>query len=282
MSSTTVLSTLLKKVPGDIRKNLDLFLTESTLLEVMSERSHDKPLTDLSLQEIIEKVDESWYIEKLKTFPKEDLIFYLSLFSEKKRASLAEKLDIAPNFYALPKEMESYCLNLLFKELFPNDLPLPLSFLPDSPLAFLSDATPEKLHKLAFYLGLFDVSMELKSVLKGTILKSIGETLFPDEIAFCNQIAEYRHTLSLGQMGLAGWNEEHDILRKVIFERGLYRLSIGLSDHAADFIWYIVHTLNKESSLKIQNLPKKTIDSQIIQIVLEQIQIAWKAVNVLF
>ena len=86
MSSTTVLSTLLKKVPGDIRKNLDLFLTESTLLEVMSERSHDKPLTDLSLQEIIEKVDESWYIEKLKTFPKEDLIFYLSLFSEKKKS----------------------------------------------------------------------------------------------------------------------------------------------------------------------------------------------------
>ncbi len=279
MSSTAVLTTLLKRAPGDKGASLYPFLPDSTKLEVQSEREHSHPLSDQTLQHLIANLDDSWYIEKFKSMPAKDLNFYLSLFPEKKRESLSKKLGIETDFYELPNELIIHSLNILFKELFPNELPLPLSFLPDSPLSYLLGSPPQKLHKLAFYLGLFDVSMELKSVLKGSILKSIQETLFPDEIEFCRSIAEFRHVVSFGQIGLSQWNEDHDVLRKVIFERGLYRLSIGLSDSSPDFIWYVLHSMNKESGEKIQKLPKTAIDHKLMIIILEQIETAWKGVQ---
>ena len=274
--SSTVLSSLLKRMPENLRSSYIKFLPELIAIEVSLEKNHNPPLVDLSLKEILGQIDDSWYIETFSKFSKSDLLFYLSLFPEKKRASLAERFAIQPPFYLFSEKLELYALNLLFGELFPDDPPLPLSYLPDSPLAFLCTASGEKLHKLSFYLGLFDISLELKSVINGSILKHIEKTLFPDEINFCREISEFRHPLSLGQMGLTGWNEDSDLLRKVIFERGLYRLSIALSEASPDLIWYVIHLLNKESTLKLEKLPKTSIDAKAINIVLEQTLFAWK------
>lgn len=276
--SSRVLSSLLKRMPENVRSSYIKFLPESTAIEVSIEKTHKTPLADLSLKEILGQIDDSWYIEAFSKFSKPDLLFYLSLFPEKKRASLAERFDINPPFYQFSEKMELYALNLLFAELFPGETPLPLSYLPDSPLSFLCTATGEKLHKLSFYLGLFDISLELKSVINGSILKHIEKSLFPDEINFCRKISEFRHLLSLGQVGLTGWNEDSDLLRKVVFERGLYRLSIALSDASSDFIWYVIHSLNKESALKLEKLPKISVDAKAINIVLEQILFAWKEI----
>jgi hypothetical protein len=120
--------------------------------------------------------------------------------------------------------------------------------------------------------------MELKSVLKGSILKQIQTTLFQDEVAFCREISEYRHVISLGPLGLAHWNEDSEVLRKVIFERGLYRLSIGLSNSSPDFIWYILHFIHKDIAKRLEKQPKLEIDTKIFEIALNQIEIAWKGV----
>lgn len=274
----TVLSSLLKRAPENVRSSYMKFLPESTVLEIQTEGVHKHPLKDISLNELLATIDESWYIETLSKFSKLDLAFYLSLFPEKKRVSLASKLSCDLPFYSLSKKLELFAANILFNELFPNELPLPLSYLPDSELSFLIQTSSEKLHKLCFYLGLFDISSELKSVINGSILKHIEKALFPDEINFCRELSEFRHILSLGQMGLSGWNEDSDALREVIFKRGLYRLSIGLSDANSDFIWYILHILNKESAHTLQKFPKASIDSKAVGIVLEQILTAWKGV----
>jgi hypothetical protein len=276
--SVTVLHTLLKRLSPDKRASYVKFLPESMPIELVSENQKATPASDLSLQELFEKIDDSWYLDKLSTFSKNDLTFFLSLFSPKKRDLLSEKLGITPPFYSFSKDFELYSLNLLFKELFPNDLPLPLSYISNTPLSFLCSGGPEKLHKLAFYLGLFDISMELKSVLKGSILKQIQTTLFQDEVAFCREISEYRHVISLGPLGLAHWNEDSEVLRKVIFERGLYRLSIGLSNSSPDFIWYILHFIHKDIAKRLEKQPKLEIDTKIFEIALNQIEIAWKGV----
>lgn len=274
--SLLALSTLLSRAPENRRSSFFKHLPESILLE--TERTHNKPIADISLKEMLSNIDESWYLETLRSFSKTDLLFYLSLFSEKKMQVLGQKLGIDGPFYQLPKPLELYSLNLLFNELFPNDRPLPLSYLPDSPLSFLCIAKSEKIQKLIFFLGLFDLSMELKSVLKGSILKQIEAALFPDEITFCREILEFRHHVSLGPIGLSHWNEDSEMLRQVIFERGVYRLNIGLSEASSDFVWYIHHSLNKEVAMKIVTLPKTNIDRKVIDTILEQIQTAWKGV----
>ncbi len=273
-----VLSALLKKCPENVRSSYIKFLPERAAIEVQTERNHNTPLADLSLKEILGQIDDSWYIEPFSKFSKPDLLFYLSLLPKKKRDSLAERFSIDPPFYLFSEKFEIYGLNFLFAELFPNNPPLPLSYLPDSPLAFLCTITGEKIHKLCLYLGLFDISLELKSVINGSILKHIEKTLFPDEIDFCKKIPEFRHILSLGPIGLSGWNEDSDLLRKIIFERGLYRLSIALSESSPDFIWYVMHTLNKESALKLEKLPKTSIDAKAMDIVFEQTLFAWKEI----
>ncbi len=274
----TVLHTLLKRLPPAKRESYLKFLPESIPYQTGNDDIRDTSPSDLSLQELFEKIDDSWYLDKLSTFSKSDLKFFLSLFSPKKREILSEKLGIPPPFYSFSKNFELYSLNILFKELFPNDHPLPLSYISNTPLFFLCEKGSEKLHKLAFYLGLFDISMELKSVLKGSILKQLQITLFPDEITFCREISEFRHIISLGPLGLAHWNEDSDSLRKIIFERGLYRLSIGLSNSSSDFIWYILHLFNKDVAKRLEKQPKLEIDTKIFEIALNQIEIAWKGV----
>ena len=134
--SIKVLSSLLKRGPDASRESLLKFLPESTLALVQTEKQHTDPLTDISLKELLSRIDDSWYLETLSKFSKEDLTFYLSLFSEKKRASLAGRFNLSSPFYSFSEELELYALNLLFNELFPNDLPLPLSYLPDFSLSF--------------------------------------------------------------------------------------------------------------------------------------------------
>ncbi|MBM3192879.1 MAG: hypothetical protein FJZ59_01435 [Chlamydiae bacterium] len=276
--SITVLNSLLKRVPAE-KKSYYLTFYEDLLQKAFTDNfSTGKTPKDLSLKELFDKIDESWYIEKISTFSKSDLLFFTSLLSHQKRAHLREKLGIEGLFYTFSEKFELYCLNLFFKELFPNELPLPFSFLEETPLYFLTTGNTEKIHKLAFYLGLFDISLELKTVLKGSILKQLQITLFADEIAFCKEISEFRHPFSLGPLGLANWNENSDSLRKALFERGLYRLSIGLSNSSPDFIWYILHFLDKDIAKRLEKQPKVEIDTKIFEIALNQIEIAWKGV----
>lgn len=273
-----VLNSLLKRLPPE-KKSYYLKFTQDALQKAfVDDSSKGKTPLDLSLKELFAKIDESWYEEKLSTFSKNDLRFYLSLLPAEKREHLAQKMGIEPSFYTFSEKFTLYSLNLFFKEFFPNELPLPFSFLPETPLYFLASGNREKIHKLAFYLGLFDISLELKTVLKGSILKQIQASLFPDEIAFCKQITEFKHPFSLGTLGLANWNEDSDSLRKVLFERGLYRLSIGLSTSSPDFIWYILHFLQKDVANRLERQPKAEIDTKIFEIALNQIEIAWKGV----
>lgn len=274
--SLTVLSGLLKRAPVE-KKGLYLrFLPDSIAIQIQSDKTHKNPLSDLSLKEILGNIDDSWYLEKFRKFSKKDAAFFLSVLPASKKDSLGPKLELEKPFYSFSKSLELYTQNLLFREIFEEEPPLPLSFLPDSPLFFLCEASTKKIHKLAFYLGIFDISLELKSVLKGSIFKKLQATLFPDEVAFCREISEVRHVLSLGQIGLSQWNEDSDTLRKVIFERGLYRLSIGLTDASPDFIWMIMHSLDKTSALKLQKLPKVFVDPKSIAIIFEQTLTAWR------
>lgn len=272
------LNSLLNRLAPEKKSFYLKFLPDSLQNVFSSSSLKPKALSNLSLKELFERIDESWYADKLSSFSKKELVFFLSLLGEKKSKLLSQKFGIEPPFYSFSKKFEIYALNLFFKELFPNDSPLPFSFLPPTPLYFLIDGSCEKIHKLAFYLGLFDISLELKTVLKGSILKQVQVTLFPDEIAFCKQISEFRHPFSLGTLGLANWNEDSDSLRKVLFERGLYRLSIGLTNASPDFIWYILHFLNKDVAKRLENQPKLEIDTKIFEIALNQIEIAWKGV----
>ncbi len=276
VSGLKALSSLLKRAPET--SSYFKFLPESTLIQVKTEKSHKNPLPDLSLKELFGKIDDSWYLDVFSKFSTADLAFYLSLFPQKKGRILSDKLSLELPLYSFSHDFEIYSLNLLFNQIFQSAPPLPLSYLPDFPLSFLMEGNSEKLHKLCFYLGLFDVTSELKSVINGAILKQIEKSLFTDEVTFCREISEFRHILSLGLIGLATWNEDSDLLRKVIFERGLYRLSIALSEATDDFIWYIHHMLNKESAIKILNFSKTPNDLKAIGIALEQTLIAWKGI----
>ena len=247
MKNIEVLSTLLKKDPeGD---KLLRFLPDSVAREVKTDQGHFHPLKDISLRALFDKIDKSWYEERLTPF-------HRALFEE-----------------TFPDPMRDHFLNLFFQELFEESLPLPLSFLPDHPLSYLAHASLEQLNKLCFYLGLFD--LEVKNVLKGSVLVSLEKALEEDEVAFCRTM---HAAFSLGPIGLNQWNEERESLRKVVFERGIYRLSLGICDAHPDLTWYVWHTFPKEISILLQKFPKPSMDSRTWGMILQQITMAWKNV----
>lgn len=276
--SLSVLSTLLKQAPDNAFSRYARFLPQSVLAEAQTIKPQTHPLSDLSLKELLEKIDPSWYMETLRACSKNDLTFYLSLFSEQTRDTLAKELALTPPFYSLPPNMKHYFLTKFLQTLFPNDLPLPFSYLPDHPLSFLLESNIEKLNKLCFYLGLYDIAPELKTVLKGSILKAFETTLSSDEANFCRTISALRTPFSLGPVGLNQWNEDKSLLRKIIFERGLYRIGIGLNGACSDFVWYITHLLPKETAALLHKFLKTTVDPSTLTLISQQILTAWKGI----
>jgi hypothetical protein len=276
--SLQVLGSLLKNAPEKQRSSLLKFLPESEVLKIQKKDFSMPTGKPLSLEMIFDKIDDSWYIEKLKTLQKQDSTFLLSAFPKTKREELCLKLNLENTFYHFDPKLKTHLLSQFFKECFEEEIPIPTTFLKDSPLSFLVDASSKKIHKLCFYLGLNDLVIELKTVIKGSILTELEKALFPDELNFARDLIDQKTSYSFGNMGLSNWNEDIDVLRKVIFERGLFRLSIALKDSNDDFLWYIYHTLSKNLKTLFEKNLKNSVDERVYNIILEQTLTAWKGV----
>lgn len=254
-----ILASRLSKVAPPKRETLMAFLPEPLPTDP-GLSSHEE--RSFSLEELFKKIDESWYMPYLKGLNEKDRAFFLSSLKEEK--------------YRFNPKQKQFVLNLLGKEVFKDDLPIPIYYVRNDPLLPIAKADRESLYRFIFYLGLFDVSLEIKKIIRSSIFLQLEESLTKEEIEFLKGIDQIEPKMHFQEMGLSNWNGEKESFRKIVFERGLNRLAKAFSQSEPGLVWYLVHTLSRTDAEKLRSFLVTTKKSPLLQALARQVLETWE------
>ncbi len=246
-SSYVILNVKLGSLPESLREKLLSYLPdkEKNLLKKIPKSSKSLDPEDFSFDRILNQVHYSWLLPTLKTYPNEEIALFLEVVEEQKKAILKRKLRIEPDEPHLTSIAKSYLklilqMSLLGKE----DSLLPVEYLPSHPLNQLTLLNKQQLVELIDYLGLYDLSKEIKQIVDTTVLKKIYSYLSQEHKSFLNKIMNQKEPKLFFRMNLTREGIDKDAFKTLLHKRGLQRLGITLSHQHSDLLWYITHILD--------------------------------------
>ncbi len=251
-SSWIALYKKLQECDESSRHELLSFLPESRQKEAGLQSRLQSAIKDFSLEELIARIDPSWFEEALQGF-------------SARESALLKKPPLFQKFF------QAQLLHTTF-----GDLPLPPSYLPaEDPLTVLLEANGKELEALGQLLGLYDLIWEVKKVIRASQFQQIESALTERELLFLSDIRQDRNNTPLFEMGLAQWNGDHAELRVVLRSRGFFRLAKALSFSSSDLTWYILHALPKEMALEIESFSERIENLRLHTALIHQTLHAW-------
>lgn len=202
---------------------------------------------EIPLQEVLEGIHESWYAPFLRTLPENDIRLFLSALSEKKAKQVAKSLLFSSHRLSLMPLAKSFLQKTLLEKVSGDQEELlPPSYLPQSSLNALLTLTSPQLQALLAFLGLHDLSFEIRQIIETTKLRQITQCLSPDEQAYLKQLLQQQEPLAFKKMGLERWRGDQETLRALLQQRGLNRLGKALFNEEPSLLWYVSHRLDIE------------------------------------
>lgn len=162
--------------------------------------------------------------------------------------SLAQKVGMAlqerPLFIALPPIIREFFHRKLLQQLFPPDL-LPYAFLPDSPLNLLLSLTKRQLVRLIGFLGIHDLSRELRRIVDRRLLQQLTQHLTVDQRRYLDRCLQQQEPLALQELGFLNAAQDLVALNRLLQLRGLMRMGRALAHEDSSFRWYLARRLDK-------------------------------------
>jgi hypothetical protein len=214
------------------------------MLELAPSRQDLQLGFDLNKQ-ILEEIHDSWLLPFLRNFAEKEICFFLSSLPDSKACSLKSALKCSKPpvqlsktiQYFFRKKMVQYLLNA-------HSTILPIEALPDSPLYELLFLHTKELQTLIEFLGLHDLSVEIKQIIDNTKLKKIHAVLSKEKQLFLKDLTHKKEHVIFKRMELSRWDGEMDRLLSLLFQRGMNRLAKALYPEHPDFVWHIAHRMD--------------------------------------
>lgn len=189
----------------------------------------------------IHRIHYSWLKNALAHIPSPFYASMLSVLSQQQASKLSKWFPYRKN--AISQPMQNFLLKMIESHL-DHPKPIPLEFLPDSPLNQLGSWNKERLIELVEFLGIYDLAAEIRHIIDKERLKKFSPCLSPKHKQFLHMCLHHPEKLSVPPIGLNTWDGNCRTLFSLIHNRGLLRLGKALSGHPPDLVWYITHTLD--------------------------------------
>ena len=217
-------------------------------------------------------VHYSWFAPFLRTLAEQEIKFFLSVFSEDQAKNLKESLLFSGKTLPLASVTKSFLQKKLIEYILKGkeDL-LPIEALPSSPLSCLLEFNADKFHLLIEFLGLHDLSIEIKQIIDTIKLKKIHSFLSKEKLFFLQSLSHKKEPIVFKKMELTNWNGEEETLMNLLRKRGMNRLSKALYPENADLIWYITHRMSNEEALLFSALHKKLEQTKAYSLLANQV-----------
>lgn len=219
----------------------------------------------------LDQVHFSWIAPLLRTLSKGEIPLFLSALKQSQREGLCEALGYSNHFPRLRTLAKQSLRALLRSHLMEGQRLVPLAFLPLSGYNRLLDLSETHLGRLIRYLGLHDLSFEMRQIIATKELKKIFSSLTPKEGTFLNSLLLHQEPLIFERLFLNAWDGSKEQLHKLLDERGLNRLGHAVSEESESLIWYLTHKLNMRWGTLLLKFRKKPTHARGGQILEKQI-----------
>lgn len=248
-------------------KDLSLLSTPKTLFRL----SHIAP----KYSEVLPYIHYSWFLPILQKLPKEEQECFLSVLPEDISISLAPLLSCETPQSTISTIMQEFARDYLMKEILQGINYVSLETLPSHPLNRLLELSSSDLKKLIFTIGLHDLAIDMKKLIRSSVLKHVQKALSSQEWIHLRKLQNKGGDIQLSSLHLEKWNGETETLRRLLFLCGINRVAKALYPCHYMLLWNLSHRLNKtiHSSLYAlhTDIKNKRIKEKLIHDILELI-----------
>lgn len=273
-STRIALHTFLQKQPAKEREALYHYLNpvERQILEKLP-KTYGDPLTEQSTAaSLLKRIHPSWIAPFLRNLSQKEIGLFLAALDPSQAVLVGKELLFTNSFPTLSplgkRFFQETLLHYLTAEI--EDL-LPVAFLPTSSLNFLLEITDDELAHSLDFLGLHDLSIELRQIIEKHQLTKIYEALSPAEMSYLKILLQSQEPVAFTKMGLANWNGDQEKLKLLIRQRGANRLAKALFVQDPSLVWYVLHKLDVEKALTVKKLFASLDNNRAAQILISQI-----------
>lgn len=246
-SSWVVFKNLLERGGSGLQSSIGRYLTREELEKLESVRpSKGDPFShSTTMKARLGRIHYSWLITFLEPFAENDKAKILSVLDKPQSAKLQSHFKLTDAIHPLKKVAKSYLASAVYEWLISDQKEfLPFEFLPDHPLNALLDLSKRELQTLVDYLGLHDLAMELKHVIKSEQIKKIQRVISKEEREYLKSLLRTKEPLSFARLNLDGWNGDGEKLKAILHHRGFNRLAKALFGCHPSLLWHICHRLD--------------------------------------
>lgn len=246
-SSWIVFKNLLERGGSTLQSSIGRYLSSEEMGKLQSVRPAKKdPFShSISMEGRLSRVHYSWLITFLEPFAEADKRMILSSLEKTQAAKLKNHFKIKDSSSPLKGVAKNYLVSAVYEWLVSDQKEfLPIEFLPDHPLNPLLDLSKQELQHLVDYLGLHDLAMELKHVIKSDQIKKIQKVITKEEQEFVKSLLKKKEPLTFARLNLDGWNGDGEKLKAILHHRGFNRLAKALFGCHPSLLWHITHRLD--------------------------------------
>ena len=150
--------------------------------------------------------------------------------------------------------MQEFASTYLMKELLQGISYLSIETLPQHPLNRLLELSSTELKKLIITLGLHDLAIDMRKLIRSSILKALQQSLSPNELSYVRKLQDRQENIQLSSLHLDKWDGKKSTLERLIFICGINRLTKALYPCHHLLLWNISHRLDRSFYSTIYSL----------------------------
>lgn len=272
-ASMAACHTLLLNCSPEKRKALFKFLPQETQQRFQEMTSPKDALLkkEDSLDLELSLLHPSWLAPYLRTLTESEIRLFLSSLNPEQGEHLQKILLFTSSPVPLTPLAKKYLQKTLWKKV-GGEEQLPLVCLPVFSLNRLLSLSDFFLNKLIFFLGLRDLAHEMRQIIETAKLKKIQTALSPDEIQFLKGAMLKKEPVAFKKISLSQWDGEKKSLRKILYGRGINRLSKALYGQNESLAWYLSHKMDIETAKQFLKLLAPLDQPRAKEVLIYQVQ----------
>ncbi len=229
-----------------------------------------RPLSDETISEQLSQIHPSWISPFLRTFTESEIALFLAALNSDQVEWIKKEFlysQIVPTISSLAM---AYIQKTIMEYLTKEDKEItPLSLIPQSPMNLLFECNKKILHKSLDFLGLYDLSVGIRSILDKRILSKIYDSLYPEELIYLNERTHNREMVIFSSKITRDYSS--DQIRSSIRKHGLNRLAKAIYGQSSSFIWHLLRRFEMKDGSSIQKLSSPLENRKALPFLIEQV-----------
>ena len=250
---------------SDHREELLRFFPPSFAQEVrnlpMSSNGDKSSL--FSIDRWSQPIHYSWFSDIMREYPPKVQACFLGVLTHQQAEGLQKLLSLTEKRKNLIPFLRPFLTHILHRTIADPDL-LAEQLLPPSPFNNLLKLQRKQLIHLVDFLGLHDLSADLRQVVDKDLLSRIHQALSPDQLHFLQYCSKQPLKWVSPKLGLLAWDGSKKQLNYLLHSRGLIRLAKAIFPEHPSFKWHLMHHFDTGRAKIIQKEFYRKQDSSLL------------------